>query len=64
VVTQPVAYTHEGVSLEGYLAFDDAVAGKAPGILVIHEWWGLNDYARDRADKLARMGCVAFAIGN
>ena len=62
VVTQSVAYTHDGVSLEGYLAFDDAVSGKMPGILVVHEWWGLNDYARARAEKLARMGYVAFAL--
>ena len=62
VVTQPVAYTHDGVSLEGFLAFDDATTGKAPGILVVHEWWGLNDYARSRAEKLAGMGYVAFAV--
>jgi dienelactone hydrolase len=62
VVTQPVAYTHDDVSLEGYLAYDDAVTGKVPGILVVHEWWGLNDYARGRAEKLAKMGYVAFAL--
>lgn len=62
VVTQPVAYTHDDVSLEGYLAFDDAVSGKVPGILVVHEWWGLNDYARTRAEQLAEMGYVAFAL--
>lgn len=62
VVTQPIAYTHAGTSLEGYLAYDDAVSGKAPGILVVHEWWGLNDYARSRAEKLAGMGYVAFAV--
>ena len=49
VVAQPVAYTHDGVSQEGYLAFADAVSGKMPGILVVHEWWVLNDYARARA---------------
>ena len=47
----------------GYLAYDDAVAskGKPPGILVIHEWWGLNDYIKGRAEQLAKMGYVAFA---
>ena len=62
VVSQPLSYMHSGVSLEGYLAYDDAVSGKAPGILVVHEWWGLNDYARSRAEQLARMGYVAFAL--
>jgi dienelactone hydrolase len=62
VVSQPLSYTHDGVSLEGYLAYDDAVSGKAPGILVVHEWWGLNDYVRSRAEQLARMGYVAFAL--
>ncbi|BBO68944.1 dienelactone hydrolase [Desulfosarcina alkanivorans] len=62
VVTQAISYTHGGVSLEGYLAYDDAVSGKAPGVLVVHEWWGLNDYARSRAEKLAHMGVVAFAL--
>lgn len=62
VVTRPIAYTHAGTSLEGYLAYDDALSGKAPGILVVHEWWGLNDYARSRAERLAKMGYVAFAV--
>ncbi len=62
LVTQPIAYTHDGVALEGYLAYDDAVSGKMPGVLVVHEWWGLNDYARKRAEKLAGMGYVAFAL--
>lgn len=62
VVTQPVAYQQGGAALEGYLAYDDAVAGKAPGVLVVHEWWGLNDYARGRAQQLAQLGYVAFAV--
>ena len=62
VVVRPVSYTHDGVALEGYLAFDDAVSGQVPGVLVVHEWWGLNDYARSRAEELARMGYVAFAL--
>src|SRR5438477_8769830 len=44
----------------GHLAWDDAVPGKRPGVLV-HEWWGLNDYARKRAEQLAALGFVAFA---
>lgn len=59
--TQNVEYTQDGVLLEGYLAYDDQFAGKRPGVLVVHEWMGLNDYARMRADMLARLGYVAFA---
>src|SRR5688572_11088057 len=44
----------------GYLAWDDAISGPRPGVLVVHEWWGLNDYARGRADQLAKLGYVAF----
>lgn len=62
IVTQSIAYKHGDVQLEGYLAFDDAAPGKKPGVLVVHEWWGLNDYARKRARMLAEMGYVAFAL--
>lgn len=62
VVTRTVSYHHDGVSLQGYLAYDNALKGKRPGVLVVHEWWGLNDYARKRATQLAAMGYVAFAL--
>ncbi|MFG0332582.1 MAG: dienelactone hydrolase family protein [Maioricimonas sp. JB049] len=62
VRTRKVAYTHDGATLEGHLAWDDSVEGKRPGVLVVHEWWGLNDYARQRAEQLAEMGYVAFAL--
>ncbi|MEE4112336.1 MAG: dienelactone hydrolase family protein [Desulfobacteraceae bacterium] len=62
VVTETVTYRHEGQTLEGFMAWDDAIAGKRPGVLVVHEWWGLNDYVRDRARQLAELGYVAFAL--
>lgn len=61
VQTKEITYSHEGVNFKGHLAWDDAVQGKRPGVLVVHEWWGLNDYARQRAEKLAALGYVAFA---
>ncbi|MDT7042936.1 dienelactone hydrolase family protein [Candidatus Nitronereus thalassa] len=61
VQTQAISYQHGEVQLEGILAWDDSITGKRPGILVVHEWWGLNDYARDRARQLAQLGYVAFA---
>ena len=62
VQTKVVPYQHGGTQLEGFLAWDDASTEKRPGILVVHEWWGLDDYARRRAQQLARMGYVAFAL--
>jgi dienelactone hydrolase len=61
VRVQHVKYQYEGVTLKGFLAYDDAAEGKRPGVLVVHEWWGLNDYARKRATDLAKLGYVAFA---
>lgn len=64
IITKPVVYEHAGVKLEGYLAYDDAKVSagkKAPGVLVIPEWWGLTDYPKGRADQLAQLGYVAFA---
>ena len=61
VVTKVVEYEYDGAKLKGYLAYDDAATGKRPGVLVVHEWWGLDDYARTRAKQLAEMGYVAFA---
>jgi len=61
VRTQTVEYKHGDAVLEGYLAYDDAAKGKRPGVLVIHEWWGINDYTRGRTRQLAEMGYVAFA---
>lgn len=61
VVAESVTYEHGGVKLVGYLAYDDAAEGPQPGVLVVPEWWGLNDYAKKRARMLAELGYVAFA---
>ena len=47
---------------KGYLVYDDAVTGKRPGVLVIHEWWGHDQHARNSARKLAEAGYVALAL--
>lgn len=57
-----VSYSANGTTLKGYLAFDDAVKGKRPGVLVVHEWWGHNEYARKRARMLAERGYTALAV--
>lgn len=61
IITQNVEYKDGKTVLEGFLAYDDAIQGKRPGVIVVHEWKGLNNYARRRAQQLAEMGYVAFA---
>ena len=62
VVGKEVDYRAGDTVLKGFLAYDDAKAGKRPGVLVVHEWWGLNDYARKRATMLAELGYTALAV--
>ncbi len=61
VRTETVEYRQDAAVLEGYLAYDDAVAGRRPGVLVVHEWKGITGYERKRVEQLAAMGYVAFA---
>lgn len=61
IKTEKVEYEHEGDKLTGYLIYDDKTTDKRPGVLVIHEWWGLNDFAKKRATMIAELGYVAFA---
>jgi dienelactone hydrolase len=61
VQMKEVTYQDGDQQLRGYLAWDDAIKGKRPGVMVVHEWWGLNDYAKKRARMLAEEGYVAFA---
>jgi dienelactone hydrolase len=60
VKTKELEYDHEGTKFKGFLAYDDATKGKQPAVLVFHEWWGLDDYAKKRAEQLAALGYVAF----
>lgn len=62
VQTEEVTYSANGTSMKGYLAYDDAIDGKRPGVLVVHEWWGHNDYVRRRAEMLAEEGYTALAL--
>ena len=61
IQTETIDYQDGDTTLTGYLVYDDAIEGKRPGVLVVHEWWGLNDYAKKRAEMLAELGYVAFA---
>ncbi len=62
IKTENVSYNASGTKLKGFLAFDSAVKGPRPGVLVVHEWWGLNDYVRRRARMLAELGYTALAV--
>jgi len=62
VVGEEIDYQSDGTTLKGYLAYDTSSKGKRPGVLVVHEWWGHNEYARERARKLAKLGYVALAV--
>ena len=57
-----VSYQANGTTLKGYLAWDDSIKGRRPAVLVVHEWWGHNAYARKRADMLAGLGYTALAM--
>lgn len=61
VQSKKITYKHGDTDCIGYLAWDDAIEGPRPGVLVFHEWWGLDDYAKRRVDQLAKLGYVAFA---
>ena len=58
--TETVEYKQGETTLEGFVAYDDAFTGKRPGILVVHQWLGLTDYEKHRAEMLAQLGYVAF----
>ena len=66
--TQPVwkeeSITYEGDSttMNGYIVYDENNKDKRPAVLVVHEWWGLNDYPKRRARELAALGYVAMAV--
>ena len=62
VHTEKVEYRQGNTLLRGIFAWDDMAPGKRPGVLVVHEWWGLNKHARDQARRLAESGYVGFAL--
>lgn len=62
IVGEEVEYKDGDTVMKGYLAYDDSVSKARPGVLVVHEWWGHNEYARSRARKLAELGYTALAV--
>jgi dienelactone hydrolase len=62
IKTEEIIYTSGNVSLHGYVAYDESVKGKRPVVLIVHEWWGLNEYVKRRARQLAELGYLAMAV--
>lgn len=62
IVTREINYAQGDIVMKGLIAYDDSIKTKRPGILVVHEWWGHNDYARKRAYMLAELGYTALAV--
>jgi dienelactone hydrolase len=59
---EAVTYAADDVVFHGYVAYDQNQQGKRPAVLVVHEWWGLNDYIRKRVKQLGDMGYIAMAV--
>jgi dienelactone hydrolase len=62
VQTREIEYRQGDTVLKGFIAWNDAARGRRPGVLVVHEWWGLNEHARHQARRLAEAGYVGFAL--
>ena len=60
IVTKTIEYRQGDTILEGHLAYDDSLSGLRPGVLIVHQWLGVTDYEKQRAEKLAALGYVAF----
>lgn len=62
IKSQTVEYTYDGQTFKGYLVYNDSWQDKRPGVLLVHEWWGVNDYIKTRAKQIAERDYVAFAL--
>jgi dienelactone hydrolase len=62
IQSREISYRAGGVDMKGYIAWDGDLAGPRPGVLVVHEWWGVNDYAQRRANMLAELGYTGMAV--
>jgi dienelactone hydrolase len=60
--TEFIDYRDGDTLCEGYLAYDTSIKGKRPAVVVCHAWAGQDDFARDKANKLAELGYVGFAL--
>lgn len=61
-VTYSPADNKDSLVMDGYIAWDENIEGKRPAVLVVHEWWGMNDYVKRRVRELAGLGYIAMAV--
>ena len=57
-----ISYKIDSLTMDGYIVYNENIEGKSPAVLVVHEWWGLNDYVKKRARQLAELGYIAMAV--
>lgn len=57
-----ITYKMDSLTMDGFIVFDENIEGKRPAVIVVHEWWGLNDYTKMRARELAKLGYIAMAM--
>jgi dienelactone hydrolase len=62
IISRPLEYKQGDTVLEGFSVYDNAIQGKRPAVLVVHQWKGLGDYEKKRAEMLARLGYNVFAV--
>jgi dienelactone hydrolase len=62
IISKEISYKQGDTTMKGLIAYDDSIKGERPGVLVVHEWWGHNDYARKRARMLAELGYTSLAV--
>ncbi len=57
-----ITYKLDSLTMDGFIVYDENIEGKRPAVIVVHEWWGLNDYSKMRARELAKLGYIAMAM--
>lgn len=62
ITEKEISYSADGVNMKGLIVYDANLKTKGPAVLVVHEWWGLNDYTKSRARQLAELGYTAMAV--
>ncbi|OPC06189.1 dienelactone hydrolase [Elizabethkingia ursingii] len=62
ITTEDLTYSENGKTFKSFLAFDKNKSGKLPVVFIIPEWWGMNDYVKNRAKQLAESGYMAIAV--